>query len=86
LKRIREQWKDQSLECLHTKAASEVLRSSAPNVSLEDSDPLPKTLPEIHHHISNTTRLKENIFRWVDFHEQAGDEAVKVISVIINMI
>jgi len=78
LKRIREQWTDQG-EGLQTNAAPETLRSFAPNVSFEDSDPLPKTLPEVHHHISNTTRLKENIFRWVDFHEQAGDQAIKVI-------
>jgi hypothetical protein len=78
LKRIREQWTDRREE-LQTNATPETLRSPAPNVSFEDSDPLPKTLPEVHHHISNTTRLKENIFRWVDFHEQAGDQAVKVI-------
>jgi hypothetical protein len=82
LKRIWEQWKDQREELQTGLAAplnSETLRSLAPNVSFEDSDPLPKTLPEVHHHISNTTRLKENIFRWVDYHEQAGDEAIKVI-------
>lgn len=54
----------------------------APSVSFEESDPLPKTLPELHHHIPNTTRLKENIYRWVNFHEQNGDEAIKVISFI----
>jgi hypothetical protein len=57
---------------------SETLHSPAPNVSFEASDPLPKTLPEVHYHISNTTRLKDNIFRWVDFHEQNDDDAVKV--------
>jgi hypothetical protein len=79
LKQIREQWKER--EELHAKAVqldSEPLHSPAPNVSFEDSDPLPKTLPEVHYHISNTTRLKDNIFRWVDFHEQNSDDAVKV--------
>lgn len=51
-------------------------------MSFEESDPLPKTLPEVHYHISNTTRLKENIYRWVDFHEQNGDEAIQVNSFI----
>jgi hypothetical protein len=85
LKQIREQWKERKE--LHAKAASalpdlETLQSPAPNVSFEDSDPLPKTLPEVHYHISNTTRLKDNIFRWVDFHQQNGDYAVKVGLVI----
>jgi hypothetical protein len=52
--------------------------SPAPNVSFEESDPLPKTPPEVHHHISNTTRLRENIYAWVDHHAQNNDEAVKV--------
>ena len=78
LKRIQEQWTDQREE-LQTNAAPETLQSPAPNVSFEDSDPLPKTLPEVHHYISNMTQLKGNIFRWVDFHEQAGDQAIKVI-------
>lgn len=86
LKQIREQWKEK--EKLQTKATqpdSETLHSPAPNVSFENSDPLPKMLPEVHHHISNTTRLKENIFRWVDFHEQNGDDAVKV-SLVTDML
>jgi hypothetical protein len=73
-------------EELQTNAAPETLWPPASNVSFEDSDPLPKTLPEVHHHISNTTRLKENIFRWVDFHEQAGDLAIKVIWAVTDMI
>ena len=78
MKKIREQWKER--EELRTKAQldSEALQSPAPNVSFEDSDPLPKTLPEAHYHISNTTRLKDNIFRWLDFHEQNDDDSVKV--------
>ena len=81
LKQIRQQWKEPEREELHAKATqpdSETLHSPAPNVSFEDSDPLPKTLPEVHYHISNTTRLRDNIFRWVDFHEQNDDDAVKV--------
>ena len=65
LKQIREQWKEPEREELCAKAAqldSETLHSPAPNVSFEDSDPLPKTLPEVHYHISNATRLKDNIF------------------------
>lgn len=52
--------------------------AAVPSVPFEESDPLPKTPPELRYHISSTTRLKDNIFRWVDFHEQNGDEAVKV--------
>lgn len=55
----------------------EDIHSPAPNVLFEESYPLPKTLPEVHHHISNTTRMRENIFRWVDFHEQNVDGAIK---------
>ena len=56
----------------------EDIQSPAPSVPFEESDPLPKTFPELRYHMSNTTRLKDNIFRWVDFHEQNGDEAIKV--------
>jgi hypothetical protein len=56
----------------------EHIYSPAPSVPFEESDPLPKTSPELRYHISSTTRLKDNIFRWVDFHEQNGDKAVKV--------
>ena len=87
LKQIRERWKDR--EELQTKAArldSETLHSPAPNVPFEDSDPLPKTLPEVHYHISNTTRLNDNVFRWVDFHEQNGDDAVKVSSLLMDLL
>jgi hypothetical protein len=81
LKKIREQWKEQELEQqLHTTQSNTAsIHCPAPNVTFEESDPLPKTLPEVHHHISSTTRLKENIHCWVDFHKQNNDEAIKVI-------
>ena len=56
----------------------EHIRSPAPSVLFEESDSLPKTSPELRYHTSNTTHLKDNIFCWVDFHDQNGDEAVKV--------
>jgi hypothetical protein len=54
------------------------IQSLSPSVSFEESDALPQTMPEVHHHISNSTRQKENIFKWVDYHERKGDQAVKV--------
>ena len=52
--------------------------SPFPSVPFEESDALPKTAPDDHHHISNSTWLKENIYRWVNAHQQNGDDAVKV--------
>jgi len=78
LKKIREQWKEHEHEIRNTQANPETIHRPEPNVSFEESDPLPKSLPETHHHISNTTRLKENLYRWVDFHEKNGDGAIKV--------
>ncbi|KAF8804505.1 hypothetical protein BYT27DRAFT_7106825, partial [Phlegmacium glaucopus] len=46
-------------------------------VPFEESDALPPTTPEVHHHLSNSTRQRENIFKWVDYHECNGDQAVK---------
>jgi hypothetical protein len=47
-----------------------------PSISFEDSDPLPLTPPEVHHHISNTQQFYENIPRWLDLHD--GDLALMV--------
>ena len=57
---------------------SEGIHSPSPAVPFEESDALPQTTPEVHHHISNSTRQKENIFKWVDYHERNGDQAVRV--------
>ena len=47
-----------------------------PSVPFEQSDPLPFTPPEVHHHISNTQQSYENIPRWLDLHD--GDLALIV--------
>lgn len=84
LKQIRERWKEQAQQLRNTGQPNPAsVPCPAPNVSFEDSDPLPKTLPEVHHHISNTTRLKENIYRWVYFHKQNSDEAIKVRALVL---
>lgn len=59
------------------------INSSAPSVPFKESDPLPKTLPEVQYHISNMTRLKDNIYCWIDFHEQNSDQAVKVCTELL---
>jgi hypothetical protein len=56
----------------------EGIQSPSPSVPFEESDALPQTMPEVHHHISNSTRQKENIYKWVDYHERKGDQAVRV--------
>ena len=45
-----------------------------PSVPFEQSDPLPLTPPEVHHHISNTQQFYENIPQWLDLHN--GDLAL----------
>lgn len=69
LKQIREQWKEPEREELRSKAAqpdSETLHSPAPNVSFEDSDPLPNCLKSITisqtQHDSKTTSFDGSIF------------------------
>lgn len=47
-----------------------------PSIPFEQLDPLPLTPPEVHHHISNTQQLYENIPRWLDLHD--GDLALVV--------
>ncbi|KAF8156614.1 hypothetical protein B0H34DRAFT_658016 [Crassisporium funariophilum] len=42
----------------------------APSIPFEQSDPLPLTPPELHHHISNTQQFHENIPRWLDLHDE----------------
>ncbi|KAF8148264.1 hypothetical protein B0H34DRAFT_668986, partial [Crassisporium funariophilum] len=59
-------------------AHSRGIQSPSPSVPFEETDALPKTQPDVHHHISNSVRQRENIFKWVDYHEQQGDWAVKV--------
>jgi hypothetical protein len=80
IKRIREQWKEHDKHLANTAVDNQQtsVQRMAPNVSFEESDPLPKTLPEVQYHISNTTRLQDNIYCWVDCHEQNHDEAIKV--------
>ena len=46
------------------------------SIPFEQSDPLPLTPPEVHHHISNTQQFYENIPQWLDLHE--GDLALIV--------
>ena len=55
----------------------EWIQSPSPSVPFEESDALPPTTPEVHH-ISNSTSQKENIYKWVDFHERNRDQAVMV--------
>lgn len=50
--------------------------STHPAVPLHESDPLPPTLPEQHTHISNTKRLRLNLFQWLDDNE--NDAALEV--------
>jgi len=50
----------------------------APSIPFEQSDPLPLTPPELHHHISNTQQFYENIPWWLDLHD--GDVALIVCS------
>ena len=54
-----------------------------PSVHFEQSDPLPLTPPEAHHHISNTQQFYENIPRWLDEHD--GDLALIVSSFFITL-
>lgn len=46
------------------------------HVPYTESDALPPTLPELHHHISTDKRLSVNIFRWLDANN--GDPALNV--------
>lgn len=64
-------------------------QSSAPATSSEpprafvpftDSEPLPKTSPEVHSHISHSKRARINIFQWLEAH--AGDDALRVRPVL----
>ena len=54
------------------------IQSPSPAVPFKESDALPQTTPEVHHHISNSTHQKENIFKWVNYHERNGDQVVRV--------
>ncbi|KAF8154664.1 hypothetical protein B0H34DRAFT_860496 [Crassisporium funariophilum] len=47
----------------------------APVVPVDESDALPPTQPEQHHHISNSKRHVTNLFRWLD--ENNADPALK---------
>uniref|UniRef100_A0A8H8CGN3 Uncharacterized protein n=1 Tax=Psilocybe cubensis TaxID=181762 RepID=A0A8H8CGN3_PSICU len=49
--------------------------SNAPHVPFIESDALPPTLPQLHHHISADKRLKDNVHRWLYTNE--GDPALK---------
>jgi len=51
-----------------------------PSIPFEQSNPLPLTPPEVHHHISNTQQFYENIPRWLDLHD--GDLALVVCSLL----
>ena len=44
------------------------------SIPFEQSDPLPLTPPEVHHHISNTQQFYKNIPQWLDLHD--GDLAL----------
>ncbi|KAH9487419.1 hypothetical protein JR316_0001494 [Psilocybe cubensis] len=48
---------------------------NAPHVPFIESDTLPPTLPQLHHHISANKRLKDNIHRWLYTNE--NDPALK---------
>ena len=47
-----------------------------PSVLFEQSDPLPSTPPEVHHHILNTQKFYKNIPQWLDLYD--GDLALIV--------
>ena len=88
IRKIRERLKKQDdtnvaclsrdAEILHLPVNFKGIQSPSPAVSFEESDALPQTSPEVHHHISNSTRQKENIFKWVDYHKHNGDQPVMV--------
>ena len=52
-------------------------KKANPSLGFADSDPLPFTSPKAHHHISESTRFKEDIPSWLGLN--ADDPAVKVI-------
>ncbi|KAF8815986.1 hypothetical protein BYT27DRAFT_7185715 [Phlegmacium glaucopus] len=80
----RQQWRECILRNIRERLKqppppvhSEEIQSPSASVPFEESDALPPTTPEVHHHLSNSTRQRENIFKWVDYHERNGDQAVK---------
>ena len=46
-------------------------------VGFQESDPLPFTLPTVHHHISNSNRYHDNMTAWLGTH--SGDPALMVL-------
>ncbi|KDR76734.1 hypothetical protein GALMADRAFT_225666 [Galerina marginata CBS 339.88] len=57
-----------------TPAPAPPIHLDTPIVPFDQSDALPATLPEQHHHISNSKRHSLNVFRWLDDNE--GDPAL----------
>jgi len=55
------------------------IQSPLPSVPFEESDALPTTSPDVHHHISNSVRQRENIYKWVHHHEEQDDQAINVL-------
>jgi hypothetical protein len=53
-------------------------------VSFQDSESLPKTLPTIHYHVSESRRHAENLTRWLS--ENNDDPALKVCHNLSNIL
>ncbi|KAF9544901.1 hypothetical protein CPC08DRAFT_620758, partial [Agrocybe pediades] len=55
--------------------SSSLRRRTGSTIPFHDSEPLPYTDPEAHHHIAKGQHYHENIYRWL--HENEDDPALK---------